>query len=183
MSLRHSILGILSITPMSGYELKKVIDGSVGHFWAADQSQVYRTLSALVDDGMASRRTVVQEDRPNLHIHSVTEVGLAELDRWLASPLRPQPSRDPFLARLFFADRLPMDQVRELLDARRKETAEALTALETIRATTLASELPKEVNEVAKVLRLATLDYGIAQGRAELDWIEATERNLEELPS
>lgn len=181
MSLRHSVLGLLSIRPMSGYELKKIIDSSVAHFWNADQSQVYRTLSALVEEGLAARRTVVQEDRPNLHLHSLTDSGLAELDRWLASPLRTPPSRDPFLARLFFADRLPMERVRELLDTRRKEVGEALAALEAIRDTTDPDELPDEVGELARVLRMATLAYGIAHGRAELDWLDTTERNLGKL--
>lgn len=178
MSLRHSVLGILSIRPMSGYELKKVIDSSVGHFWSADQSQVYRTLSALVEDGLASRRTVVQEERPNLHLHSVTDSGLAELDTWLASPLRAQPSREPFLARLFFADRLPIERVRELLDARRKEINEDLAALEAISAATNAAELPEDISELARVLRTATLANGIAHARTELDWLDTTDQSL-----
>lgn len=175
MSLRHAILGMLAIREMSGYELKKAIDASVGHFWTADQSQVYRTLSGLVDDGLASRRTVVQDDRPNLHLHSITAPGLAELDRWLASPLQTPPTREPFLARLFFADRLPMEEVRVLLDARRRETADVLAALQAVDTAAEAGES----DDPAYVLRMATLANGIAHARAELDWLDATERELD----
>lgn len=173
MSLRHAILGLLDIRPMSGYELKKVIDDSVGHFWTADQSQIYRTLASLVDDDLAARRTVVQDDRPNLHVHTVTDSGLAELDRWLASPMQSSPTREPFLARLFFADRLSVDDVRELLDARRQEANRLLAALEAvpIPATTSA--------DLGDMLRLATRANGIAHARAELDWLDATERHLD----
>ncbi|NED97716.1 PadR family transcriptional regulator [Phytoactinopolyspora alkaliphila] len=174
MSLRHAILGLLSIQPMSGYELKKVIDESVGHFWTADQSQVYRTLSTLVDDGLASRRTVVQEDRPNLHLHSATDRGLAELDTWLASPLQTPPIREPFLARLFFADRLPADRIQKLVDTRRQEVAEQLAALEAI-------AVPANATEAGQVLRSATLANGIAHARAELDWLASTQRQLERI--
>lgn len=183
MSLRHSILGILSIRPMSGYDLKKTIDDSVGHFWAADQSQIYRTLSALVEEGLATRRTVVQEDRPNLHLHSVTDGGLAELDRWLASPLRSQPLRDTFLARLFFADRLPPEGIRELLEAHRRETAGELASLELLAARTEAAGPAREVGDLAWELRLATLANGVAHARAELDWLDATEARLDRLPA
>ncbi|PSK98020.1 PadR family transcriptional regulator [Murinocardiopsis flavida] len=172
MSLRHAILGILSIQPMSGYELKKVIDESVGHFWTADQSQVYRTLAGLVADGLAARRTVVQEERPNLHLHSATGPGLAELDRWLASPLPSQPTREPFLARLFFADRMPPEEITELLDTRRRDVRAQLAALEAI-------AVPAESAETGQVLRLATLAYGIAHAKAELDWLDDTRRRLE----
>lgn len=172
MSLRHAVLGLLSIEPTSGYELKKVIDESVGLFWSADRSQVYRTLSALVEEGLASRRTVVQEDRPNLHVHSVTDAGLAELDRWLASPLSTPPSREPFLARVFFAERLPVEQVRELLETRRREITESLAVLE-------ALSVPEHTTDLGQTLRSATLSYGITHARAELDWLAATQRQLD----
>ncbi|WP_026930352.1 PadR family transcriptional regulator [Glycomyces tenuis] len=174
MSLRYAILGILSIQPMSGYELKKVIDDSVGHFWTADQSQIYRTLSGLVEDGLASRRTVVQDERPNLHLHSATEQGLAELDRWLASPLRTPPTREPFLARLFFAGRMSPEAIRELLHARRREVGEQLAALEAI-------AVPADTGEIGHTLRLATLANGIAHAKTELEWLDATERRFERI--
>jgi PadR family transcriptional regulator AphA len=172
MSLRHAVLGMLAIQPMSGYTLKKAIDESVGHFWTADQSQVYRTLAGLVEDGLASRRTVTQDERPNLHLHTVTDRGLAALDEWLASPLRTPPSREPFLARLFFADRMPAAAIRELLETRRREVGERLAALEAI-------VVPEHAEDTGSLLRLATLDYGIAQARTELEWLDATGRRLE----
>lgn len=180
MSLRHAILGLLSIQPMSGYDLKKVIDESVGHFWTADQSQIYRTLTGLVDEGLASRETVVQEGRPNQHVHSATDLGLAELDRWLVSPLQPQPSREPFLARLFFADRMPVDEIRELLEVRRQEVSLQLAALEMI---VVPDVVPEHITETEYVLRMATLANGITHARTELDWLDITERQLEGLAS
>ena len=174
MSLRHAILGLLSIKPMSGYELKKVIDESVAHFWPSDQSQVYRTLSGLVDSGLASRRTVVQEERPNMHVHSVTDLGSAELDSWLASPLRTPPTRDPFLLRLFFADRLPPEQIRELLQARRQELSAYLATLEAI-------AVPAEPADIGQALRLTTLDYGITVAEAEIAWLDAAQQRLERI--
>lgn len=175
VSLRYAILGLLSVRPMSGYDLKKVIDESVGHFWTADQSQIYRTLTALVDEALASRETVVQEGRPNQHVHSVTDLGLADLDGWLASPPEPQPSREPFLARLFFADRLPRDEIRRLLETRRQEASQQLAALELI---AVPDVVPGHVTEIEYLLRMATLANGITHARAELDWLDATERQL-----
>ncbi|GAA4907706.1 PadR family transcriptional regulator [Stackebrandtia albiflava] len=174
MSLRHAILGLLSIQPMSGYELKKVVDESVGHFWSADQSQIYRTLAALVEDGLATRRTVVQEERPNLHLHSPTDLGLAELDSWLTSPLPSQPAREPFLARLFFADRMPPERIRELLDTRRSEVSAHLATLKAV-------TVPEETTGIGPALRLATLDFGVAQAEAEIAWLDATRRRLDEV--
>ena len=44
MSLKHAVLGFLSIAPMTGYDLRKHMEESVAHFWPADQAQIYRTL-------------------------------------------------------------------------------------------------------------------------------------------
>lgn len=180
MSLRHAILGLLSIQPMSGYFLKKVIDQSISHFWVADQSQIYRTLAALVDDGLASRHTVVQEDRPNLHLHEPTREGLAELDRWLEEPAKPPPARDPFLVRLFFADRMSPEGIRRLLDMRRDETAGHLAALE---AVTMPKAVPETVTALGYALRKAALDNGIAEARAELEWLDETRKTVERMTS
>ena len=44
VSLRAAILGFLAIEPTTGYTLKQRFDGSVGSFWTATQSQIYREL-------------------------------------------------------------------------------------------------------------------------------------------
>lgn len=47
MSLKHGILGFLSEQEMSGYNLEKLFSGSVGYFWSAKISQVYRDLHSM----------------------------------------------------------------------------------------------------------------------------------------
>ena len=39
MSLEYAILGFLNYHPYTGYDLKKIFDTSIRHFWPADQSQ------------------------------------------------------------------------------------------------------------------------------------------------
>ncbi|MFC7584702.1 hypothetical protein ACFQYP_13900 [Nonomuraea antimicrobica] len=80
--------------------------------------------------------------------------------------------REPFLARLFFADRLPVDEIRKLVRARRRETGELLAALEAI-------AVPEPSGDLGQVLRLATLANGVAHARAELDWLDTVERQLD----
>ena len=65
MSLKHAVLGFLSIAPMSGYDLRKHMEESVAHFWPADQAQIYRTLGHLAADGLVSVETIPQEGKPD----------------------------------------------------------------------------------------------------------------------
>ncbi len=80
MSLKQAILGFLSVAPMTGYTLRKNMDASVAHFWPADQTQIYRTLSTLVDDGLVDVRVIHQDGKPDQREHHILPAGLAELD-------------------------------------------------------------------------------------------------------
>ncbi|MBZ2199322.1 PadR family transcriptional regulator [Occultella gossypii] len=172
MSMKHAVLGLLDLSPLTGYDLKKSFDETVNHFWSGDQAQIYRTLSALVNAGLAEVEVVPQEGRPARKIHHITDAGRAELDRWLTAPAEPAPERSEFLAKLFFSPRLPDDAVADLLSQRR---AAATTAWETLRALEAAEGTG---TTRAERLRLSTLSNGLAHARAELDWLETMEREF-----
>jgi len=58
MSLEFAILGFLNYQPYTGYDLKKIFDTSIRHFWPADQSQIYRTLARLTEQGLAEMEKI-----------------------------------------------------------------------------------------------------------------------------
>mgnify|MGYP000887359112 CR=1 FL=1 len=101
MELKHAILGMLSITPLSGYDLNRAFVGSVAHFWHADQSQIYRTLDRLAADGAIKTKGIRQSGKPDRKVHSLTPEGRRELRRWLTSPRRGEGQRSVHRARLF----------------------------------------------------------------------------------
>uniref|UniRef100_UPI0023F3559F PadR family transcriptional regulator n=1 Tax=Actinomyces gerencseriae TaxID=52769 RepID=UPI0023F3559F len=167
MRLRHAILGLLFYAPQSGYDLSRAFASSVVHFWHADQSQIYRTLDRLEADGAISTRVIPQSGRPDRRVHSLTESGLAELDAWLASPLETRTSKDPVLARVFFAARLGHDGADELLAGMEEQVRRDLEALEAIDI---------DAVDLDTTLKAATLRYGIDGAKAELEWIARTRR-------
>lgn len=168
MSLGYLILGLLDLAPMTGYDLKKTFDGSVAHFWTADQAQIYRTLSKLVDEEAVEVRVVRQAGRPDRREHHITDTGRRALADWLASPLERERIREPFVARMFFAGREEPAVTQQLLTQRRAETERRILELQ---------QLPRPAGNRAERLRTATLDHGIRQFEAELAWID----DLEEL--
>jgi len=48
----YVILGMVSKTPRSGYEIKAVVDGSTRFFWAASYGQIYPELKRLSEAGL-----------------------------------------------------------------------------------------------------------------------------------
>lgn len=170
MQLRHAILGLLDIAPQSGYDLGRAFERSVAHFWHADQSQIYRTLDRLEADGAIDTQTIPQQGRPDRRVHSLTQAGRAELTVWLRAPLESLQPKEPFLARLFFAAPLGLDGILALLDERE---AMISAGLDQLRA------LPRLSDSLDAALRTATLDAGLQQGEAELEWLRSTRRMLE----
>ena len=169
MKLRHAILGLLSVQPASGYDIGRAFAGSVAHFWHADQSQIYRTIDRLAADGAIETERIRQERQPDRKVHSLTATGREELLEWLASPLEQELSKQPFLARLFFAQPLGPDGVDRLLAEREEMVKEALEDLHGIRASD---------DDWSTMLREATLRNGITHAEAELEWLAQTrERN------
>lgn len=170
MELKHAILGLLSITPMSGYDVGRAFQSSVAHFWYADQSQIYRTLGRLAEAHLITTEVFRQDGKPDRKVHSLTDAGEAELSAWLVAPLDKEQPKEPFLARLFFASRLGRDGVLDLIDQREAQTRALIDTL---------SSTDASGGDLGAMLRTATLHYGIAHAETELAWLRATRQQLE----
>ena len=106
MSLEFAILGFLNYKPLSGYDLKKLFDVSVRHFWYADQSQIYRTLTRLTSQGLVEVEVVEQTARPDRKVYYITSSGKQQLHRWLLQPPPMQQPHSAPLVQIFFSGQL-----------------------------------------------------------------------------
>ncbi len=170
MSLAHAILGILADQPMTGYDLKtQCFDGSIAHFWPADQAQIYRTLDRMAGDGWVTPEIQPQSDRPNRKVYTITPAGEAELDRWLndAEP-GPNPVREAALVQLFFAHRIKPERTREHLLRLRRTYAQKLSTFEAIPLPGLDEPgIPQQYR-----YQRMTLEMGLAWARNGIQWVD-----------
>jgi DNA-binding PadR family transcriptional regulator len=81
VSLRHAVLGLLSLSPSNGYELTQRFDDSLGTAWYASHSQIYPELAKLEEAGLVE---VVGEGARGSRTFAVTDAGRAEVRRWVA---------------------------------------------------------------------------------------------------
>ena len=116
MSLEYAMLGFLNYRPFSGYDLKKVFDSSVRHFWAADQSQIYRTLARMTQKGYIRQEVIEQSDRPDRKVYHITNRGRAALQAWLRQPLPSEVVRSAEFIQIFFAGQLGDDEILEMFE-------------------------------------------------------------------
>lgn len=125
MSLKHGLLGILNYTPMTGYDLDKSFKVSLSFFWQATTSQVYRELNAMEKAGWLTSEWVLQTDKPNKRVYSITDAGREELQRWMrisdADIQAAMHVRSAFLMRIFFAGANSREEsIQTLREYRRK---------------------------------------------------------------
>lgn len=178
MSLKHAILGFLSFKSFSGYDLKKAFDNSVRHFWPANQSQIYRTLSQMTDDGLVEKEVIEREERLDMKIYSITKAGRSELHDWLATPLPEKDTREPFLIQVFFGGKLSDKELLNLLHHEKKIAEESLLAYDAVHQASTAQ--PSSINDPrAFFLSMLTLEYGIKSNRALLEWLNSAIKRIE----
>lgn len=171
MSLPHAILGFLNYRPFSGYDLKKAFDTSVQHFWPADQSQIYRTLSRLTEQGWAEIETVEQQNRPDRKVYHITEAGRQELREWLQTPLPLEKSRYAPLIQVFFAGQLDDEQVLEILERQADQVRSLLARYGGVpEASSPYVEMVGSERET--FFWILTLEMGIRSAEAQLAWLE-----------
>src|SRR6476619_6487814 len=105
------ILGMLKLGVPTGYDIKKVIDGSTRFFWTASFGQIYPELKRLQKEGLVRSR---QEPRGKVKrtVYELTPKGEDALRAWLTDSEEVLfEIRDESLLRLFFSDMLAKDEV------------------------------------------------------------------------
>jgi DNA-binding PadR family transcriptional regulator len=114
-----AVLGLLGVKPMSGYDIKRAVDRTIRHFWAASYGQIYPELKRLEEAGWIAGKDADRGGRSR-RVYRITAAGRRQLDGWLHGYETRIEMRDESLLRLFFADALPADEALGLLAARRE---------------------------------------------------------------
>ena len=180
MSLKHALLGFLNHSSMTGYDLKQHFDRSIRHFWSANLSQMYPTLSHMEKDGLLTMEMEYQEKHPPRKVYHITEAGRRELKRWLAEPIGLPSLRIPFLVKVFFGGYLEKAEITELL---RDQLAQHRALLDQYR------QIQGEIQEIAGSKHMPreiffgnlTLEAGIKFEQSWIDWLEESIASIEKM--
>lgn len=114
---RYALLGILTNGAMSGYDVKRFIDGSISHFWAESYGNLYPRLRQLEEEGLVSRRQDPRDAAPDAHVYSLTEAGREAFVEWMSEPSKEERVRNELLLRVFFASEVPLPATIRQIEA------------------------------------------------------------------
>jgi DNA-binding PadR family transcriptional regulator len=180
VSLRHALLGVIKDQPLTGYDLVRHFQGTVGFLWSAPQSQIYPELRRMEAEGLVRAEIAPRGLRAQKRIYSVTDAGMAELRRW-ATDFMPLPAqRDPVHLKAAFFDLAPIESVREQLRAhiaqfqwRLEQWQARADAIRERRAELVEVWLarqPVEDHDSIIQLKIHALEGLIIRARGEITW-------------
>jgi DNA-binding PadR family transcriptional regulator len=179
MALAESILVCLTDAPMTGYDLGKAFQTSIGFFWAATHQQIYRELAKLRDKGLVQVQEVIQSGKPNRLVYSITADGRAHLRAWSMRASDPPSIKDDMLVRFYALDHVDVPALREQVALRLDHHRGRVARYEKIRERMFAN---KKLN-TSGIGRQLGLELGLRYERGLAEWCEDALRRLADLPA
>lgn len=165
----YALLGILSLGPCSGYEIKKFIEGSLIHFWQEGYGQIYPNLKKLVDEELATVQAQKQEGKPDKKIYQITAKGKQKLHQWLTRPIEHlPPQKIELLLKLFFSHDIPPEGCIAHIQRHREKMVETLNIYESIEAVLTS----KDCTDPNTAYSFITLDYGKKTTESVINWCD-----------
>ncbi len=169
------LLGLSGRTPRSGYEIKKVIDNIISHFWAESNGQIYPVLRQLAAQDLIKAQAKKGQGRKKIS-YAITPKGQASLRAWLATPPEMTKPRDELILKLFFGSETEIPVLIGHLQAHHDAAKAALA-----QCALWQKEAGKQQTKYTP-FSLITLRAGVALSEATLRWTEesiATLRGME----
>lgn len=172
---QYAVLGALTIEPASGYEIRRFLAETVGHFWSESFGQIYPVLQRLRAEGLVAATEARTAGGREKSIHRITTEGVRALETWLRSPVvEVRDTRNELLLKLFFmtadtrADVLAqVGSFHDELYARRERFASIESAL-----------LRDRAEDAGLDQWITTVRFGIHAAEAQLAWCAETLRRF-----
>lgn len=181
MSLRFALLGLLARESLTGYDLTKRFDTTIGFFWSAKHSQIYPELANLTKEGLVTFEVVAQTSKPNKKVYTITEAGREALAEWVASPREKRTVKDPLLMRVWSLGAVPPEQALPQLREALEEYEQRLAMLEEIEGEATREGAFDSSAENSWLGAALAMRMGQMMATCYRDWLKETISHLESI--
>jgi len=160
-------LGMLMQGRMSGYDIKKITEQTIGIFYKMSYGSLYPALKRLVTEGFVTEEET--NDSKNKKLYTVTDIGRQHFLEWLREPLKS--NKREYMVKIFFYDYLDEEtKRRNLLDYQRsiERTLDRIKAVQTV----VSQELDQMDRQDQYYYRISTMHYGLKFFQMENEWMK-----------
>lgn len=181
MSLRFALLGLLARESLTGYDLTKRFDSTVGFFWSAKHSQIYPELASLTQEGLVTFELITQTSKPNKKVYTITEAGREALRSWVEQPCDRRTVKDPLLMRIWVVGMVDPARALHHLRETRSEYERRVVAIREAEAQFQANRANVPDPDNVNLGSYMALRCGKLQVDAYYHWLEWAIAELETL--
>lgn len=168
MNTALTLLGLLSIGPSYGYDLKHAFDRFFGLAQPLAFGQVYQTLARMARDGLILPLGNETGGGPSRKRYEVTDAGRERLVDWMYTPEVPNESlQSELFAKTVIALLIDQDADR-LLDIQRSRHMQRMRELTRLKLQ-------------ADLMNILLYDHALFHIEADLRWIDMTSARLAQL--
>ncbi|MDF1493931.1 DUF4180 domain-containing protein [Caproiciproducens sp. CPB-2] len=179
MSINHAILGMLSFEPLTGYDLKRIIEHTPFMYWSGNNNQIYKAFAELLDEGFVTKEVKHQDGSPSKNIYTITDDGQHELKSWLLSVTDVPVFKKEFLIKLALSDQLKRGDLENMLAS----YADVVKMQAVLSERKLDKCYFAEQKSSGKVLLLDLIRENIQSFYSnELEWVQKVKRFIAGLP-
>lgn len=171
---QFTILGLLAGGPLSGYDIRRSVEETIGHFWSESYGQIYPELGRLTQEGLVTRSRSGGEGRPIRQVYSITPAGGRRIEAWLREPAEPQVQREELLLKIFLGAQASPDNSLWHVGRHREAQQQRLEILSRIEGRLRA--LQPGAPDLA--YWLVTIRHGVLAAEASLRWCDEAEKLL-----
>ena len=182
MSLRHALLALVEVRPMTGYELAKHFDTSVSSVWHASHPQIYPELKRLEDEGLVEAVSTPRGNRGTKRTYSITPAGCADLQRWVEEAQAPVLERNAAYLKATYLEYASFEAARaqfeeHLLHYQRLERqwsahAEDLQRRNTVLMQERLRRAPESAHDAIVAYKTHVYSGLIGRAQAEVEWAQ-----------
>lgn len=160
------ILGLLSHEPLTGYDIKKNIDGAIRFFWKGSFGSIYPALSHMEERGFVVRlKNSGKESGREKITYSITPQGKDVLRAWLESSKACNELKYETLLKLFFGGVADKETSVRNIECFENEISQELQLLKLYQ-----KNLAAVLNENDHIYYYLTVLFGIETYEAYLRW-------------
>lgn len=157
-------LGMVLEEDLTGYDIKKRIEKSIGIFYKASYGSLYPALKKLTEHGCLTTYEQPKGGRQRIY-YRITQQGRQTFFAWLTAPMDLFEGTNTHLAKVYFFDTLPPEiRDRQLL----QHEMNHIRYLEKLEALEKAFQHLENPDDC--YYKLSTLYYGMAVTRQTIRW-------------
>ena len=174
VSIKYVMLGFLSETPLTGYDLKKKFSDSEVFHWSGNNNQIYKTLVELHEENLVTVEVQQQENKPPRKTYTITDKGLVTLRQWMLSVPELPHFRSMLLVKLTWADQLEPSELARMLATYEMELQDHMVMLreQARRTNANASTLGRSFGSKIAAHWIAFYEH-------EFEWVHALRQELD----